>query len=83
MDRPTPTTPPDAHLAGHDIEIVEFFAWIAVGITVWILALLAVGYWVAGAAPIGGAYIHGMLVGMLLGIVLILTVITQRKDTHQ
>lgn len=64
-------------------EILWFFAVVAGGITVWILALLALGYWIAGAAPIGGAYIHGVLLGMLLGIVLVLTVITPRKETPQ
>ena len=33
----------------------------------WVFALLAAGYWIAGAAPDLGAYIHGVLLGALLG----------------
>jgi hypothetical protein len=79
MDRFPKYPPPDDHVTASDMEIVEFSAWIGLGLTVWILALLAVGYWIAGAAPFFGAYIHGVLLGMLLGIALILSVLTPRK----
>ena len=50
-----------------DMDALRMWILLIGGTAAWVLALLAVGYWVAGAAPDLGAYIHGVLVGALLG----------------
>lgn len=67
-------------------EVAETLAWAGIGVSVWVLALLAVGYWTAGAAPSFGAYMHGVLLGILLGMVIILSIVTrkpQRQNTRR
>jgi hypothetical protein len=64
-------------------QMLQFWAFIIGCNTAWILALLAVGYWVAGGPSIGPAYLHGVLLGMLLGMALVSAVITPRKETPQ
>jgi hypothetical protein len=51
------------------IECLQFWAILGAGVIVWILILTAIGYWVAGASPDLGAYLHGILAGALIGSV--------------
>jgi hypothetical protein len=78
MDR-FPQYPPHDDTGAEIPETVEFLAWIGILTTAWVLALLAVGYWIAGAAPSAGSYIHGVLVGILVGMTLILTAATRKQ----
>lgn len=50
-----------------DMDVLRMWVFLIGGTAAWVLALLAVGYWIAGAAPDLGAYIHGVLLGALLG----------------
>ena len=61
-------------------EAAESLAWLGVIVSAWVLALLGIGYWIADAAPIAGSYIHGVLLGMLLGIALMLATLTTRRQ---
>lgn len=85
MDR-FPQFPPTGDDDATIPEAVELFVWLGILATAWVLALVAVGYWIAGAVPVAGAYIHGVLVGILVGMTLILSVVTrkpQRQDTRR
>lgn len=70
MDR-FPQYPPHDEAEGipaSDMDTLRMFTFLGCCMAAWVLALLAAGYWAAGAAPDLGAYIHGVLLGVLLGI---------------
>lgn len=69
MDR-FPQYPPHDESDGipaSDMDALRMWILLIGGTAAWVLALLAAGYWIAGAAPDLGAYIHGVLLGTLLG----------------
>ena len=73
-----PQFPPHDETPSMIDEANELLAWFGLITAVWVLSLVAVIYLVAGGGESFASYIHGVLLGIVIGSGLILSAITRK-----